>query len=1025
MSRYAQKRPREIPQTQNPKSRILMTRLLISRYYAEVEKIKRFGGSKNETSIRNAFERLLNAYCNQYGFVLVPELGIKTSDGTTVYPDGTVKDAIRLDHGWWESKDEYDDLDREIQVKLDKGYPTENILFEDSRIAVLIQNAREVCRSQFQDDQGLDALISTFVSYERAEVRTFRDAIDKFKDDLPTILESLRAIVQNQDPANREFVEQRDKLLKVARDSINPEITIQDIHEIIIQHILTEDIFTNIFHDAQFHRDNNIAKAISDITETFFTGALKKNTLRSIEHYYAIIRRCSENIANHHEKQKFLKAVYENFYKAYNPHAADKLGIIYTPNEIVSFMIETVDILLFKHFGKLLSDSGVEILDPCTGTGTFVTELIEHIPEEHIEAKYESEIHCNEVAILPYYIANLNIEFTYQQKMGMYKEFKNICLVDTLDHCGFAGKQHDIFSMSVQNSDRIDKQNDKKISVIIGNPPYYANQANENDNNSARAYPAVDKLIQQSYVRLSSARKTKRYDMYSRFFRWATDRLSSSGILAFITNSNFITSSEADGFRKAVADEFSDIYIIDLGGDIRANPKLSGTKHNVFGIQTGVAISFLIKREQKVSPCTILYAGLPEDMEALDKLSFLARTPFDRVPFARIVPTNDGSWINQKSTRYNSLVEIANSGTKSAKKREDETAVFKLYAMGISTNRDEWVTDLNQQNLKAKMRFFVDQYSQAVMGDRDFVPTIKWSRNLKRKLKAGKMEDFADAKIIPYRYRPYIDKYLYSSDLYVDEAGAIMGFFSEQADSRNPIICITSHKQVPFAVQAVDTLFDAGIGSRGTYGIALYRYDSKGKKVSNITDIGLEMFCSHYEKSDISREAIFAYVFAVLNYPTYQNEFAKELQISFPRIPLYEDFAIWAEWGQKLIELQLDFKSVEPYPLSISIDPHVKNELPKLAVDKENGCIYLDSKTTLYGVPDLAWRYKIANKSVIEWIFDQYKHKKPKDPTIANKFDTYSYARDKDGLIGLICRITAVSVDIVRIIDLMLARGSA
>jgi predicted helicase len=188
---------------------------------------------------------------------LVPELGIKTSDGTTVYPDGTIKDAIRLDHGWWESKDEYDDLDREIQVKLDKGYPTENILFEDSRIAVLIQNGREVCRSQFQDDQGLDTLISTFDSYERPEVRTFRDAIDKFKDDLPTILESLRAIVQNQDPANREFVVQRDTLLRVARDSINPGITIQDIHEIIIQHILTEDIFANIFHDAQFHRDNN------------------------------------------------------------------------------------------------------------------------------------------------------------------------------------------------------------------------------------------------------------------------------------------------------------------------------------------------------------------------------------------------------------------------------------------------------------------------------------------------------------------------------------------------------------------------------------------------------------------------------------------------------------------------------------------------------------------------------------------------------------------------------------------------
>ncbi|MGB3189482.1 MAG: N-6 DNA methylase [Limnoraphis sp.] len=401
-----------------------MSRLLVTQYQGEVEQIIRYGGSRKETSIRNAFERLLNEYCKPRNYLLIPELDFKTKFNTTVFPDGTVKDAIRLEHGWWESKDQYDHLDQEIEKKLEKGYPDENILFEDSQTAILIQHSREQLRVSMRDSQALDGLISTFVDYERPEVRDFRSAIAKFKEDIPHIIEALRQIITQQEASNTKFRERRNSFLEVCRQSINPEIEIFDIHEMLIQHILTEDIFTNIFHESQFHRENNIGREISEIVNTFFTGATRRNTLKSIEHYYAVIRRKSENIANHHEKQKFLKAVYENFYKAYNPKAADRLGIVYTPNEIVRFMIESADYLTHKHFGKLLSDPGVEILDPCTGTGTYVTELIEYLPADKLEHKYKHEIHCNEVAILPYYIANLNIEFTYQQKMGNMRSFK-------------------------------------------------------------------------------------------------------------------------------------------------------------------------------------------------------------------------------------------------------------------------------------------------------------------------------------------------------------------------------------------------------------------------------------------------------------------------------------------------------------------------------------------------------------------------------------------------------------------------
>ena len=577
-----------------------MSRLLVTQYQTEVAKIIQYGGSRKETSIRNAFERLLNDYCKPRNYMLIPELDFKTKFNTTVYPDGTVKDAIRLEHGWWEAKDEYDVLDEEIEKKFAKGYPDENILFEDSQTAVLYQHGREQLRVSMGDADELDGLIATFVDYERPEVRDFRTAIKAFREDIPHILDALRDEIKKAERENERFRDRRNTFLEVCRQSINPEIEIFDIHEMLIQHILTEDIFTNIFHESQFHRENNIAREISEIIATFFTGATRKNTLKSIEHYYAVIRRKSENIANHHEKQKFLKAVYENFYKAYNPKAADRLGIVYTPNEIVRFMIESADYLTHKHFGKLLSDPGVEILDPCTGTGTYVTELIEYLPPDKLEHKYKHEIHYNEVAILPYYIANLNIEFTYQQKMGNYEEFKNICLVDTLDHCSAAGHQFDLFAMSVQNTSRIQQQNDRTISVIIGNPPYNAHQENFNQRNANRPYKGIDKAIKDSYIKEGTAQnQIVVYDMYTRFFRWATDRLGKNGIIAFITNRSFIDSKTFDGFRKCIERDFDHIYIVDTQSDVRNNPKISGTKNNVFGIQTGIAVMFLVKAQSE------------------------------------------------------------------------------------------------------------------------------------------------------------------------------------------------------------------------------------------------------------------------------------------------------------------------------------------------------------------------------------------------------------------------------------------
>jgi len=485
-----------------------MSKALIEKYYSEVEKVKEYGGSTTETAICDSFYNLLNDYCKKKNFVLIRGIKYVTFDGKEVVPDGTVKDALRLDWGYWESKDTNDDFEVEIEKKFRKGYPKNNILFENSEKAILYQGGTRVYECSFSDTSALDRILNAFVSYERREIRHFRDAIKQFKDDLPNILEALRELIEIQLKKNKLFKEKVNNFLILCKDSINPHITPEDIREMIIQHILTEEIFLSVFNEAQYHRENNIAKELQGLVDIFFTRQVRADLLGTIESYYLMIKEAASGISDHHEKQKFLKELYQNFYKAYNIKEADRLGVIYTPNEIVRFMVDGAETLVEKHFGKVLSDINVEILDPFTGTGTFITELIDHFPISKLEYKYKNELHCNEVAILPYYVANLNIEYTYKQKTGKYEEFTNICFVDTIDNLGFTFKGTLEFKgFSAENLVRIKNQNEKTITVVISNPPYNANQLNENENNKNREYPLIDERIKKTYIKESKAQK--------------------------------------------------------------------------------------------------------------------------------------------------------------------------------------------------------------------------------------------------------------------------------------------------------------------------------------------------------------------------------------------------------------------------------------------------------------------------------------------------------------------------------------
>lgn len=1028
-----------------------MSKLLINQYYTNLDRALQFGKSRNEDAIKSYFWMLLNEYAHKNNFEVVREVYCMGTRGSKVKPDGILKNLWGLDVGYWESKDEKDVIDDEIDTKIKKGYPLTNTLFEDSQMAVLFQRGEEVMRASVRDADKLHDIISKFISYKNEAVYKFEDAIEKFKHDIPVIIETLRRRIEEAGAKNETFTKERDKFLKLCKDEINPDITLADIREMMIQHILTGDIFNKIFDDTEFHRHNTIAAELERLIGALFTYSERRNLLASIEHYYDAINAAAAAIADHHEKQKFLKVLYENFYKVYNPKAADRLGVVYTPNEIVKFMIESADYLLHKHFSKTLSDKNVEILDPAAGTGTFICDIIEHIPKQHLAYKYKNELHANEVAILPYYVANLNIEYTYKQKMGNYEEFQNICFVDTLDNIAalhYKGKQESIFGVTNENAARIKRQNQRKISVIIGNPPYNANQKNENENNKNREYPDIDKRIKETYIKNSTAQKTKMYDMYSRFYRWAMDRIDKKGIIALITNRSFIDSRTFDGFRKCVEDGFGHAYIVDTKSDVRANPKIAGTTHNVFGIQTGVAIMFLVRKEKQEGKCRIEYVAMDDFWRKEEKLEWLRTNPFQKIEFNHVSPDKNHNWINLTETDWEALMPLCSKDVKLGKSKEG--TLFELFSLGIVTARDEWVYDYEEKSLEKKVRFFFDAFSKEQkrwkasdkkQSVNDFIDrTIKFTSELEDHLIKGTALKFDKNKIRKALYRPFSEQFTYFDRVITHRLYQQDSIFPIGGPDSNLLICVNIGNK-PFNVLTVNKLPDYHFNGDSQC-LPLYRYDGSGKRIDNITGWGLEQFRSHYKDKKIKKEDIFHYVYAVLHNPAYRKRYELNLKREFPRMPFYEDFWKWAAWGKELMDLHINYETVEPYPLKVissetkAEHKKVKKDMfevrepqamyayqPKIKVklkaDKEHGIIEIDELTTISGIPKEVWDYKLGNRSALEWILDQYKEKKPSDPTIAEKFNTYRFADYKDKVIDLLKRVFTVSVETARIVKEM------
>src|SRR5713226_1901976 len=744
----------------------------IERYYKQLPDYK--GRADYELAVRTAFLNLLNETAHQVKWMLIPE---QTIEGG-IRPDGVLRDSFDLKRGIWEAKGPQSDLDKEIARKIATGYPLTNTIFENTKRAILFQNKKRAFEFNLQNPQEVGDLLNQFFTYTEPDIASFEVAIQEFKERVPELARALLAIIEREYKANRKFITAFDAFAELCRASLDPKIGTDVINEMLVQHLLTERLFSTVFDNPDFIRRNAIAaeieKVIDALTSRFFN---RHEFLKLLDRFYVAIEGAARSIDGWLERQHFLDTVYERFFQGYSVKRADTYGIVYTPQEIVDFMCASVDEVLRREFSTSIEEPGVQIIDPCVGTGSYIVNLLHRTPRHKLKYKYEHDLFCNEIMLLPYYIASLNIEHEYYEQMREYRPFQGICFGDTLE----LAKERQISLFMEENTERVEREKAAQIMVVIGNPPYNVGQKNENDNNKNRKYPTVDGHIKDTYVKSSKATlKTQLYDAYVRFFRWATDRLQGrDGVICFVSNNSFVYKFAFDGMRKQLMKDFTQIYHLDLHGDVRENPKLSGTTHNVFGIQVGVGITIVVRNTQ--NPARILrYYRVPEYWRKTEKLAFLAQKESVKgVNWLDLHPDERSTWITEGiQPEFATFLPM---GIKRSEVTQTTNipALFNSYSGGVKTNRDTWAYDFNSSALEEKMKTFIVTYNGDV--DRwkrrgsgtvtvdEFVTyddkRIKWSGDLKVQLTREKYASFTEKSIRRSLYRPFVKKSLYFDPL--------------------------------------------------------------------------------------------------------------------------------------------------------------------------------------------------------------------------------------------------------------------
>lgn len=1006
----------------------------IDRYYKQLQEYK--GRADYELAVRTAFLNLLNETARQVKWLLIPE---QTIEGG-IKPDGVLRDSFDLKRGFWEAKGPRSDLDKEIAKKIAAGYPLTNTIFENTKRAILFQNKKRAFEFNLHNPNEVSDLLSQFFTYTEPDIASFEGAVQEFKERVPELARALLAIIEREYTQNKKFIAAFDTFTELCRQSLDPKIGTDVIKEMLIQHLLTERLFSTVFDNPDFIRRNAIAaeieKVIDALTSRFFD---RHEFLKSLDRFYVAIEGAAGSIDGWLERQHFLDTVYERFFQGYSVKRADTYGIVYTPQEIVDFMCASVDAVLRREFGTSIEEPRVQIIDPCVGTGSYIVNLLHRIPNHRLKYKYEHDLFCNEIMLLAYYIASLNIEHEYYARLREYEPFEGICFTDTLELA--ERKQMSMFVE--ENTERVQREKDAQIMVVIGNPPYNVGQRNENDNNKNRKYPVVDEHVQQTYAKDSRAsNKNALSDVYVKFFRWAIDRLQGrDGIVCFVSNNSFVDQIAFDGMRKHLLQDFTQIYHLDLHGNVRKNPKLSGTTHNVFGIKLGVGITIAI-RSSRHAERKLFYYRVPEFWRKTEKLAFLARTVnIDSIGWQELQPDEKYTWLTEgMRSEFESFLPMGTREAKFANHLELEGietgTLFKLYSPGIQTSRDSWMYDFNASRLANKASNMIETYNAELSRwiragcpkDIDsFVQAdetkIKWSSRLKECLIRKIAAQYTPTSIRHALFRPFTHQFVYFDNVMTHRQCLFPSIFPDfESEAENIVICLTNlGSEKPFMVLPCNIIPDmhlVGAGA-GTQCFPYYIYEDNGSnRRENITDWALKHFQEKYS-TDVTKWDIFHYVYAMLHHPQYREGYTENLKRSLPHIPLLqskEAFLASVSIGKQLIDSHLHYEQAKEYQLKWIENKDVpfswRVERMQLASDRT--AVVVNESLTLAGIPQECFQYRLGNRSALEWVIDQYQVSEDKRSRIRSDPNNLY---DEEYIVRLVGKVVTVSVETVRLVN--------
>ena len=852
---------------------------------------------------------------------------------------------------------------------------------------------------------------------------------------------------------NQDLREWFDDFLSELKASINDSLERADAVAMMAQHILTRPVFSALFEHYDFAASNPVAKALDALREDFGEFGLE-NEVRDLEPFYESIRLRARGLDNPEARQRVLMELYEKFFATALKKDAERLGIVYTPVEVVDFILHSADHVLRQEFGKGLTGKDVRILDPFTGTGIFLVRLLQSeslIKKQAIEGKFGSELYANELVLLAYYIAAIHIEEAYHGRLGPnagYAPFGGIVLTDTFnlrtDRTAFPKE------WMPANSKRAERQQKHGIQVIVGNPPWSVGQKSAADDNANVAYPDLERRISETYASRSSAQlRNSLYDTYKMAIRWASDRIGDHGVIAFVTNGSWIDSNVDSGLRACLAEEFSSIYVLNLRGNQRTQGERSrqeGGKVFGQGSRAPVAISLFVRNPKaEHDGCRIHYRDIGDYLSRQEKLDFLRETVSIAgvADWQQVSPNAQHDWIDQRSEEYQRLHPLGSKGVKAGR---GDHAAFQLFSNGWKTGRDAYLYSFSFDALTTKVRQAVSEFGRARRELRDSVAErdvadaiarehsthIHWDSKLKQSLRRAGRVSFSSDHIRTVQYRPFVKQHCYADPLFVQRP-ALMGEVFP-AGRENRAICVTGVGSTkPFSALIVDVMPDLELISKGQC-FPRYRYRANSKaqadllgaanaldRVDNITDATLKTFRVHYRDPKITKTAIFDYIYGVLHAPDFRQRFANDLAKELPRITFADDFHAFRDAGKALARLHLGYETCRKHPLDVASQAQDNASRYRLGTrkmrykDDAKSTLAINDVTELRGIPPEAHRYEVNGRTPLDWLIDRYHVVQDRQSGIVNDPNTW-FDKPQD-LLATIQRVVHVSVETVRIVE--------